>query len=433
MHPESAMKVSDLRGILQYVPRFRDRIFVISIDGVVAASENFSNILLDLAVLRSLSIKVVLVHGAGEQIRRLAGERGVTLSNQDGTGITDESTLRVSLDAATRLSMEIMQGLTSVDLRAAQANCIIAHPSGILRGTDYLHTGRVERVDTKSLQIFLGEGIIPVIPPFGFDGEGRTFRVNSDSIAIEVAEALQAMKVIFMSADDTLDAAGAPLHQLSIAEAEDLLKRGAVKGSSTLASKLEHAARACRHGVPRVHLLNGQTDEALLAELFSNEGVGTMIYSNEYQQIRKMFKKDVRPVMALIRQSMNDESLVRRTRLEILQQLDDYWVLEVDRNIVGCVALHPFPPSDGAELACLYVSRSHENEGYGQKLITYIVNLARERGFKNVFALSTQAFTYLIQKGGFRETGAETLPAARREKYEASGRNSKVLVKHPAL
>ncbi len=433
MHPESAMKVSDLRGILQYVPRFRDRIFVISIAGVVAASENFSNILLDLAVLRSLSIKVVLVHGAGEQIRRLAGERGVTLSNQDGTGITDESTLRVSLDAATRLSMEIMQGLTSVDLRAAQANCIIAHPSGILRGTDYLHTGRVERVDTKSLQIFLGEGIIPVIPPFGFDGEGRTFRVNSDSIAIEVAEALQAMKVIFMSADDTLDAAGAPLHQLSIAEAEDLLKRGAVKGSSTLASKLEHAARACRHGVPRVHLLNGQTDEALLAELFSNEGVGTMIYSNEYQQIRKMFKKDVRPVMALIRQSMNDESLVRRTRLEILQQLDDYWVLEVDRNIVGCVALHPFPPSDGAELACLYVSRSHENEGYGQKLITYIVNLARERGFKNVFALSTQAFTYLIQKGGFRETGAETLPAARREKYEASGRNSKVLVKHPAL
>src|SRR5277367_1811221 len=193
------MKVSDLRGILQYVPRFRERIFVVAIDGEIVASPNFANILLDLAVLRSLSIKVILVHGAGLQIVQLAAERGVTISNADGTSITDEPTLKVSLEAVTNVMTEIMQGLTSVDLRAAYSNAIIAHPAGILGGVDFLHTGRVERVDTKSLHLFLNDGIVPVVPPIGFDGEGRTFRVNSDAIALELAEAMGAMKIIYLA------------------------------------------------------------------------------------------------------------------------------------------------------------------------------------------------------------------------------------------
>src|SRR4029434_8510830 len=178
------MKVADLRGILQYVPRFRDRIFVVAVDGEIVASPNFANILLDIAVLRSLNIKVVLVHGAAHQIAALAAERGVTLSNSDGSGITDDVTLRVSIDAATNVMNEIMQGLTSVDLRAAYANVIIAHPAGILGGVDHQHTGKVERVDTQLLQLMLNEGVIPIIPPIGFDGEGRTYRVNSDAIAV---------------------------------------------------------------------------------------------------------------------------------------------------------------------------------------------------------------------------------------------------------
>src|SRR5688500_1134400 len=145
------MKVSDLRGILQYVPRFRDRVFVVAVDGDIVASPNFSNILLDLAVLRSLNIKVVLVHGAGQQIEELAKQRGVAISNMDGTGIIDDATLKISIEAATNVLNEIMQGLTSVDLRAAYPNAIIAHPAGILGGQDYQHLGRVERVDTHAL------------------------------------------------------------------------------------------------------------------------------------------------------------------------------------------------------------------------------------------------------------------------------------------
>lgn len=423
------MKVSDLRGILQYVPRFRDRIFVVAVDGEIVASPNFSNILLDIAVLRSLSIKVILVHGAGMQIEQLAAERGVTISNADGTGITDDITLKISIEAATNVMSEIMQGLTSVDLRAAYANAIIAHPAGILGGRDYLHTGRVERVDTKPLHLFLNEGITPVIPPMGFDGEGRTFRVNSDGIAVEVAEAMQAMKVLYLSANEGLVVGGEVVRQLSIVEAEELGKKKKPPFEPSVMSKLDHAARACRQGVPRVHLLNGTLDEALLSEVFSHEGIGTMVYSNEYQQIRRIFKKDVRGVMGLIRQSVKNEELVRRTRADILQHLEDYWVLEIDRNLIGCVAVHLFPQEKMAEVACLYVNKDDEGQGYGRKLMAYAEDLAAERGMKQVFALSTQAYNYFQQKGGYSEVTPDSLPAERRKKWEASGRNSKILLK----
>ena len=186
------MKLPELRGILQYVTRFRDKVFVIAINGEILESENFPNILLDIAVLRSLNIKVVLVHGAAFQIERAASQRGTPVSNVDGTGIIDAATLQVSIDVGIRLTNEIMEGLTQVDLRSAYANCIIAHPAGIIHGIDYQYSGKVERVDTHSLELLLREDFVPVIPPLGFDGEGRTFRVNSDLVALEVAEALHA-------------------------------------------------------------------------------------------------------------------------------------------------------------------------------------------------------------------------------------------------
>ena len=429
-HLDRPVNVSDLREILQYVPRFRERIFVIAVDGAVAASENFPNILLDLAVLRSLSVRVVLVHGASRQIEELAKRRGVKVTNSDGTGITDEGTLELAIDAAIRLTNGIMEGLSAVDLRAAYSNAIIAHPAGILGGTDQLFTGRVERVDNHALELLLKEGIIPVIPPLGFDGEGRTYRVNSDGVALEVAEALHAAKIIFLGADDVVGGAHPLPRQLSIAESEELIRKiRSGGGSSGLVSKLECAARACRGGVPRAHLLDGRINEALLTEIFSHEGSGTMVYSNEYQQIRRIFKKDVRAVMSLIRQSVENEEIARRTRADILERIEDYWILEIDRTPIACVAVHVDPDHALAEMACLYVSRSHENKGFGRKLMAFAENLAREKGLERIYALSTRAMNYLQQKGGYAEAGAEILPAERRARYEGSGRNSKILVK----
>jgi amino-acid N-acetyltransferase len=426
------MKLPELRGILQYVTRFRDKIFVIAIDGEICGSENFANILLDIAVLRSLNIKVVLVHGAGMQIEQAAFEQGIKVSSFDGTGVVDEATLQLSINVAVRLTNEIMEGLTQVDLRAAYANCVIAHPFGILHGVDYQYSGKIERVDTKILELFLDQEIVPVIPPLGFDGEGQTFRVNSDLVAMEIAEGLHAAKIIFLSPFDGLEIDGQRIGHLVAPELEALLKKEKNGLPKSLRSKLEHAAQACMYGIPRVHLLNGNVNEALLAEIFSNGGVGTMIYSNEYEQIRRLYKKDIRAVMSLIQQSVRSEELVRRTRAEILADVDDYWVLEIDRHIAGCVAIYPYPEQKMAELACLYVSRSNENQGLGRKLMSFVENLARQRGYLKLFALSTQAFVYLQQKGGFVEAGPEILPPARRAKYESSGRNSRVLVKNLA-
>jgi amino-acid N-acetyltransferase len=421
------VNVSDLREILQYVPRFRERTFVVAVDGAVAAGENFTNILVDLAVLRSLSVRVVLVHGAGHQIGELALSRGVDLSDSDGTGITDGPTLQVAIDAGIRLTHQIIEGLATVDLRAAYMNALIAHPAGILGGRDQKYTGRVERVDTKALRLRLDEGIVPVLPPLGFDGEGRTYRVNSDAAAVEVAGELSAAKIIFMA---PREAFACPLpRQLSVPDTHDLLKKEGARLPRSIASKLASAARACVQGVPRVHLLDGSVNEALLAEVFSHEGIGTMVYSNEYQQIRRIFKKDVRAVIALIRQSMKGEELVRRTRTEILGHLEDYWLLEIDRSPVACVALHVYPEHGAGEMACLYVSKAHQNQGYGRKLMAFVETLAREKGLRQLFALSTQAINFLQQKGGFREGSHDLLPPERRIRSEASGRNSRVLVK----
>ena len=425
----SFVNVSDLREILQYVPLFRERIFVVAVDGEVVGSENFPNILLDLAVLRSLSVKVVLVHGASQQIQALAAARGIRITNSDGIGLTDEPTLQVSIDAAIRLTNEIMEGLSSVDLRAAYLNALIVHPAGILGGVDQQYTGKVERVDTKALRLLLDEGIIPVIPPLGFDGEGRTYRANSDSVALEVAVELGAAKILYLAPGRVFEESTSLPRQLSVSETEDLIKKRKADCPTGLLSKLENGAKACRQGVARAHLLNGGMNEGLLSEVFSHEGIGTMVYSNEYQQIRRIFKKDVRSVISLIRQSVQNEELVRRSRTEILECLNDYWLLEVDRSPVACVALHLYPEQSAAELACLHVRKAQENQGYGRKLMAFVENLAREKGVKSLFALSTQAYSYLQQKGGFTAADPSFLPPERLQKYEASGRNSVVLVK----
>lgn len=423
------MKASDLRGILTYIPRFREKVFVFSLDGSIIAHENFSNILLDLAVLRSLNIRIVLVHGASHQIREEATASGTIITNADGTGVTDDDTLKVSMNAANRLTHEILEGLASNDLRACYTNAIIAHPFGIIGGVDHLLTGRVERVDTEFLQQLLEKDIVPVLPPLGFDGEGRTFRVNSDGVAQEVAEALKATKLIYVTTQPGLLRNGELVSQMSVAEAEEALKKNRSEIPGDLVSKIDYSIKACQAGVSRVHIVDGRVDEALLSEIFSNEGVGTMIYANEYQQIRHAMKKDVRNIMSLIKQSVEAEELLKRSRQNILQQIGDYYVFEIDRHIVGCVAVHQYPEQGKAELACLYVNGAHENQGVGSKLMLFAENVAREKGFKELFALSTQAFNYFQQKGGFKEADPDSLPLARREKYEQSGRKSKILVK----
>src|SRR5437773_10045046 len=219
----SNVKLTDLRGILQYIPQFREKTFVLSVDGAIITDENFANILLDVAVLRSLSIRVVLVHGASAQIKALAEERNFKPSNLDGAGITDAETLQLALTAANRLTHEILEGLSANDLRAACSNAIIAHPMGIIQGVDHLFTGKVERVNVELLQTLLSQGIVPILPPLGFDGDGKTYRVNSDSVAVAVAEALKATKLMFITTYDGILRQGQIIRQMLVADLDAIL------------------------------------------------------------------------------------------------------------------------------------------------------------------------------------------------------------------
>ena len=423
------MKLTDLRGILQYIPQFREKTFILAVDGGIVAEENFANILLDVAVLRSLNIRVVLVHGAAEQIKANAETQGVQASNLDGTGMTDAATLQLAIEAANRLTHEILQGLSANDLRAACTNAIVAHPLGIIHGVDQLYTGKVERVDTELLQMLLSQGIVPVIPPLGFDGDGKTYRANSDSIAVAAAEALKATKLIFITSQDGLRYNGELIRHILVGDLQKLVHSAPGGFVPEMVSKARHAAAACAAGVQRVHIVNGREDEGLLAEVFSNEGIGTLIYANEYEQIRPAKKKDIRAIQQLTKKAVEAEELVRRTRGEIEKNLADYYIFEIDKNPVACVALHVYPAQQQGELASLYVDPSHEHQGIGRKLIQFIENKAREMGLTELIALSTQTFTYFQSKGGFAEGTPDDLPTDRREKYDHSGRNSKVLLK----
>src|SRR5262245_58697046 len=259
------MRPTDLRGILRYVPQFRKETFVVAVDGAVVSDDNFANILMDVAVLWSLSIRTVLVHGAAAQIRALAQERVAEPSDLEGSGVTDQETLELALTAANRVTHEVLEGLSAADLRGASSNAVIAHPLGIIKGVDHLFTGRVERIDVDLLHTLLQSGVVPVVPPLGVDGDGRSYRVNSDSVAVEIAKALSAVKLVYITTADGLFVSERLARQISVDELSDALQKGQV--APPQASKARHAAAACASGVPRVHLINGKVDEGLLAEV----------------------------------------------------------------------------------------------------------------------------------------------------------------------
>lgn len=425
------MNYDDIRGILRYVPQFRGQTFVVLLDSALIGHENVQNVLLDLAVLTSLSIRVVVVFGARQQIIDLAARRGVTLTSPDATGVTDDVTLEVAVDAISRLSTNLLQQLTGVGLRAAVANAITAHPAGVIRGRDLGHSGTIDRVEAATFQSLIDQGIIPLVAPLGYERSGRILRMNSAAVAVQVASAVGASKLLFVGAGMVVDAAGQRIRQLSVEEAK-ALAGPATQGEETENSQvmlLRHAARACEGGVARVHFLDGKTDDALLGELFSIGGVGTMVYRDAYQNIRPARRSDIEGILRMVRQAVDDDELVVRSRQEIRASIEDYFVLDVDGTVTGVVALHPWPEQKTAELACLYVRRTHEGMGYGRKLVQFAEKRARASGYDRLFALSTQAYNFFENKLGFTPVDPADLPAARREKLLKSGRNSRVMVK----
>lgn len=424
------IKPTDLRGILKYVPRYQDQIFVIAIDGAIVADENFGNILLDVAVLRSLGIKVVIVHGIGRQIEELSALRKVTITDSIGTGVTDAPTLDLAIRAAGRVTHLVLEELSQNNLKAALTNAVRSVPLGILRGVDHQLTGRVDRIDKEFLLQLIGSGVVPVVNPIAFDRDGRPLRVNSDLLAAEIAEALQATKIIFFSPSRGLEINGTFKQQINVDVLRDLVAKDPDAINESMRSKAAHAVKAIETGTPRVHLLDGRMMDGLLTEIFSNEGIGTLIHGNEYQQIRLARKGDVRAIYNLTRSAVKREELVFRTQQAIEKNIENFYVYEIDENIIACTSVALYPDkSDTAEIGSVYVMPFYHHRGIGRKMIEFGLKLAKERGAEKVIALSTQAFTFFTSVCGFVEADKEALPESRLKSYEESGRNSKILVK----
>jgi amino-acid N-acetyltransferase len=429
----TTIKPTDLRGILQYVPRFQGQIFVIAIDGSIVADDNFQNLLVDIAVLRSLGIKVVLVHGIGHQLIELSKLRNTPITNSDGTGVTDAATLDLGIRASSRVSHIILEGLTGSSLKAVITNAVRAVPIGIIKGVDQQLTGRVDRIDKELINALIERQVVPLVSPLAFGPDGKSLRVNSDLLAAEMAEALHATKIIYLAPNAGLEIDDKVSHEISVDALRTLLTDHPEKIAESSKSKAIYAVKAIETGTPRVHIVDGRVFDGLLNEIFSNEGVGSLVYGNDYQQIRKASRRDARLLYNLTRNAVKREELVNRTQQAIEKNIDQYFLFEVDEAVVACVTLIFYPDQpETAEVGALYVLPFYHNRGIGKKMVEFACLQAKERGAKKIIALSTQSFGFFTNVCGFEESSKEMLPEARLKQYEDSGRNARVLAKNIA-
>ncbi|MFT5466860.1 MAG: amino-acid N-acetyltransferase [Verrucomicrobiales bacterium] len=424
------MKLNDVRTTLKYVPQFQGRTFVLSLDGGVLASGNFSNFLIDLAILRSLGVRVVLVFGATPQVRGLAAERGCAASDWIGFGPMNEELLEAASDAVGRLTTKLTRELASAGIRAATANVLTVYAAGIIDGIDHVGSGRVASADADSISGLLQQDLLPIIGPLGFSAKGQTLYLNSDAVAAEIAIALKASKILYASDRNDCPLSADVPTQLSIRDLDVFEAENRARIDDLLASKLRFARRACEEGVSRVHLIPGFHEEAILAELFSAQGIGAMIYADVYQKIRKAVASDVDAIVSMTRRAVEEQQLVARGKEEFQAQLDEFWILEVDGNLVGCAALHVYAELGSAEIASVFVGKKHVGQGYGSTLLAHLENTAREMGLDRLIGFTTQAEDYFVGKLGFRK-GADLawVSEERRADYEKSGRNSIVFWK----
>ena len=423
------MTLKHFREVLQYVPNFRRETFVVAVDGDVVEDPNFANLVLDVGVLRSLSINVVLIHGIGAQLHRRAKQARSEISSDDESGITDDTTMDLVLASSADCAQKILGLFSSCSLPAVIPNSVIARPAGIISGVDLQNTGKVLKTETATILALLNEQLIPVLSPIGFDRSGHPLRISSDTLAVNLAIALNAKKIIFATTFDGIVSQGSFVRQMTFQQADQILKEQHNQLSSIELSKLRSAYDACVKGIERVHIINGTSEEGLLAEVFSTEGIGTLVHADNYHVIRAATKNDVGFIHSLVHDASNDDEVIARTPDEIAELICDHFIAEIDGNPVGCAAMHVYQACNTAEFASFVVSEGHRDFGLGTRLIQHVESKAKELGVRQLFCLSTQAFTYFTQRAGFVDGQPEDLPEQRRRRWANNGRNSKILIK----
>ncbi|MGJ3242050.1 MAG: amino-acid N-acetyltransferase [Opitutales bacterium] len=423
------LKPAQLRGILRYVPMFRGQVFVIALDGHIAAEETVNTLMLDIAVLRSLAIKVVLVHGIGHQLAQLAASRGLTPSNLRGDGRVDEATLELAIEAAGQARHRLVSGLTRAGLRCVETNAVRATEVGVIAGEDRRFAGRVQKLDTALLERLLEADAVPLVTPIAYNREGQALRLNSDSLAAALALGLRASKLVYLAPADGLVLDGEKAVNLPVAELEQLLEKAPDRIDETTRGKAREVVQALRGGVGRAHILDGRQPGSLLNELFDQVGIGSMIHADAYQEIRPARKKDVQAIYDIVRNAARTETLRNRTRQQIEADIDNTFVYEIDGTIIATVTLTLFPEASVAEVGMVLVQPFYQKRGVGVNMVDFVAEQARARGATRLFALTTQAARFFQDSCHFTEARPEDLLPRRRDQLTASGRQSRVFVR----
>ena len=428
--------VAWFRSVAPYINAFRGRTFVVAFGGEVVADGKFVELTHDLNLLASLGVRLVLVHGARPQIEQHLSCNRIEDHYHNNIRLTDSETMQCVKEAVGRVRVEIeallSMGLVNspmanADIRVAGGNFITAQPIGVINGVDLLHTGKVRKVDIAAIKDRLAFNEVVLLSPLGYSPTGEVFNLTLEDVATQTAIALDADKLIFlMDHDGVYDTKGKLLSELTIADANKLLagKRALPDDVSVY---LPCAIHACEEGVARTHLISRHVDGAILQELFSDIGIGSMVVESTLNILRDATIKDVGAILKLLQPLEKEGILVRRSRELLECEIDRYVVLEHDHRIIGCAALYPFADEKAAELACLAVQPGTRRHGYGDALLKHITAEAQAQGLRKLFVLTTRTAHWFIERG-FVEADISQLPAQKKSLYNYQ-RRSKVFVK----
>lgn len=435
-----ARLVAWVRQAAPYIHAFRGRAFVIAFGGEVLQTGVAQALIHDIALLDSMGIQLVLVHGARPQIDSEMRERGLEPRFHNGLRVTDAAALECVKRAmgVTRIDIEALlsQGLPNTPLagaflRVTGGNFVSAKPVGVEDGVDFQFTGAVRKVEAEEIRADLAQENVVLITPIAASPSGEIFNLAWEEVAEAVAVAIKADKLIFLGdASGLVDRKGKRIDALTIEEGEQLLAKK-VKQAPEIARVLPSALRACRDGVGRVHFLDRAQDGAMLMELFTRDGVGTVMTRAPLARLREATAEDVGAVLNLIAPLEADGTLVKRGRERIEMEIGRFSLLEHDGVVIGCAAFYPLSKARGepaaAELACLAVMPEFRRAGYGDQLRSHIEARAKKAGIKRLFVLTTRTAHWFVERG-YAEVGLDTLPEKRRELYNFQ-RRSKVFLK----
>ncbi len=428
--------VDSFRHSAPYIHAHRGKTFVIAFSGEAVADNNFPAFIHDMALLHALGIRIVLVHGARPQIEqrlkesktRIEYAHGLRITNDDALHGVKEAVGRVRLEVEAQLSM----GLTSAtvsrqQLRVATGNYVTARPLGVREGVDYQHTGEVRRIDGEAIHHELDTQRLVLLSPLGYSPTGEIFNLHAEEVATAAAIELRADKLILLvEGKGLLNGKRQVIHELSPQSASELLN-GRRKLNDDMRRHIENGMTAAKRGVRRVHLIGRETDGALLQELFTRDGIGTLITAETYEGLRQASIDDVGGILDLIQPLEEEGILVRRSRERLEMEIDRFLLVERDGMIIACAALYPDEKESMAELACLAVHPDYRDEGRGDQLLTAVERLAVQKGMQQLFVLTTRT-AHWFQERGFKRADVSGLPVKRRDLYNFQ-RNSRIFIK----